>query len=332
MIDLHLHLDGSLDVKDFLYLSNKEGIALPNDFPSCIHVSKDCKSLEEYLEKFALPISLMQSRENIRFVTRSLVNRIYQLGYIYAEIRFASQLHTNKGLTQVEVIEAALEGLKQGLINKPHFDVNLIICLMRQAPEEVNKESIDAVLQVNSNKVVAIDLAGPEGYKDTKEYSSLIKYAREKGLNVTIHAGEACPNESIMSAIDIGAMRIGHGVHLSFDEKSIKKVKDNHICFEFCPTSNIQTTSLPSYDDVPLKEFRKNQIPVSINSDNMSVSNTNVIEEFKHLINTFSLSEEDVFYYIKNALDMSFIDKTKKEDLMNVLNYKFSLFYQKLKA
>ena len=112
MIDLHLHLDGSLAKEDFIYLLNKEGVEIPPYLDELIHVPSDCPSLVDYLKRFDLPCSLMQSRENLIYVTKSLVNRLYKMGYIYAEIRFASQLHTNKGLTQKEVIEAVLEGLK----------------------------------------------------------------------------------------------------------------------------------------------------------------------------------------------------------------------------
>ena len=332
MIDLHLHLDGSLDQKDFLYLLNKEGLPLPPNFPSCIYVPEGCTSLEEYLTRFDLPCSLMQSRENLRYVTRSLVSRLHQLGYIYAEIRFASLLHTKGGLTQVEVINAVLEGLKEGLTGKSNFNVNLIVCLMRNAPDEINKETIEAVLEVNSPKIVAIDLAGPEAFRPSLSYMDVFKKARDNKLNMTIHAGEACGNDSILGAIALGASRIGHGVHLSLDKDTLKIIKEKNISFEFCPTSNLQTTSLPNYESVPLKGFKDNNIKVSINSDNMTVSNTNVIEEFKHLKKTFNLTDKDIEYYINNSIDMAFISDEEKEKLHQLLPYKLPNFLAKINS
>ena len=332
MIDLHLHLDGSLSKEDFIYLLNKEGLPIPDNFPSCIYVPEGCKSLEEYLERFDLPCSLMQSKENLIYVTKSLVNRLYNLGYIYAEIRFASQLHTKNGLSQHEVIKAVLEGLKQGLKGKKDFNANLILCCMRQASDEINLETIKAVVDINDPKIVAIDLAGPEAFKPSLAYKDLFKYALDHNQNVIIHAGEACGNDSIMGAIDIGAKRIGHGVHLSFDEASIKKVKENHIFFEFCPTSNLQTTSLPNYESVPLKEFRNHNIPVTINSDNMTVSNTNVVNEFKHLYRTFKLSKDDVEYYLFNSVDAAFINQQDKERYKQLVKNKVDEFYRKIES
>ena len=330
MIDLHLHLDGSLSKEDFIYLLNKEGMPIPDDFPSCIRVPKGCTSLEEYLERFDLPCSLMQSKENLRFVIRSLINRLHALGYIYAEIRFASQLHTKKGLSQKEVIEAVLEGLKEGLIGKKDFDANLILCCMRQADDEINRETIKAVIEINDPKIVAIDLAGPEAYRPSLYYKDLFKYALDNKQNVIIHAGEACGNDSIMEAIDIGAKRIGHGVHLSFDQTSIKKVKDNNIYFEFCPTSNLQTTSLPDYKSVPLKEFKEHDIPVTINSDNMTVSHTDVIKEFRNLFLTFNLSKDDVYYYLNNSIEASFISGVDKYKMRYLLNERIDDFYERI--
>ena len=107
---------------------------------------------------------------------------------------------------------------------------------------------------------MAIDLAGPEAFRPTLEYKKIFEVALNAKLNVIIHAGEACGNESILEAIQIGAKRIGHGVHLSLDEDMIKLVRENNIYFEFCPTSNLQTKSLLTYKDVPLRKFLDNQI------------------------------------------------------------------------
>lgn len=328
MIDLHLHLDGSIAKEDFIYLLKKEGLPLPEDFPSCIYVPDDCPSLVDYLKRFDLPCSLMQSKENLIYVTKSLVNRLYDMGYIYVEIRFASQLHTNKGLSQKEVIEAVLLGLKEGLKNKKDFDANLILCMMTHATFETNMETLKAVVEINDPKVVAIDLAGAEGIHSSLHYKELFDYAKKNNLNITIHAGEACGNESVMGAIDNGAKRIGHGVHLDTNDPiSVKKVMDKHIYFEFCPTSNLQTKSLSNYDKVPLKEFRKLNIPVTINSDNMTVSNTDVINEFKRLYITFNLSEDDIKYYLNNSIDAAFVNSDKKEAFKILLDKKIKDFY-----
>ena len=128
MIDLHLHLDGSLSIEDFKYLAERQNYDLGDDFPNNIYVSPDCKSLEEYLERFNLPLALLQDEFSLAYAVSSLVNRLYNAGYIYAEIRFAPQLHTQKGMSQENAVIAACAGLRNGLRGKDNFNVKLILC------------------------------------------------------------------------------------------------------------------------------------------------------------------------------------------------------------
>ena len=330
MIDIHLHLDGSLSEEDFLYLSKKYNIALGNVFPSNIYVPEDCPSLEEYLKRFALPGKLLQTKDALKYVTKSLVKRLYGLGYIYAEIRFAPLLHLQKGLSQLEVTKAALEGLEEGLKECPDFDANLILCCMRHAPEEENMETIEVANQLKGTKVVAVDLAGAERLHPSSYYAKIFNKAKEYRLNITIHAGEATGSDEIMMAMDNGAMRIGHGVHLSLEPKTVKRVKDNNICFEFCPTSNLQTKSLKTYNDVPLRKFMELGIPVTINSDNMTVSNTNVPIELQHMVETFNLSKDEVKQLFLTSIKYAFTDDETKEKLRKRLNQKIDSFYERL--
>ena len=207
MIDLHLHLDGSLSEQDFLYLAKKDGIDLGKDFPNNIYVPDDCPSLEVYLERFDLPGKLLQSKENLTHVTKSLACRLYKMGYIYAEIRFAPQLHTNKGLTQMDAALAALEGLNEALKEHPDFDANLILCCMRHANEEVNMETIEVANKLKGTRVVAVDLAGAEAMHPCSYYKNVFDRAKQYGLNITIHGGEATGSDEVMMALDNGATR-----------------------------------------------------------------------------------------------------------------------------
>ncbi len=330
MIDIHLHLDGSLSEEDFLYLGKKNNIDLGKEFPRNIYVAKDCSSLEEYLERFDFPLLLLQDAESLEYATSSLVHRLYKLGYIYAEIRFAPLLHLQKGLKQLQVVEAVLKGLNKALKDCPGFDANIILCCMRHADEQTNLETIEVAHKLKGSKVVAVDLAGAERLHPSSFYSRIFQKAQEYGLNITIHAGEATGSDEIMMAIANGAQRIGHGVHLSLDNQTVDFVKKNNICFEFCPTSNLQTKSLKCYQDVPLRKFMELGIPVTINSDNMTVSQTDVIKEFQYMVETFQLSQKEVEQLLTNSIKYSFTDENKKEELLSLLKNKIFKFYQKI--
>ena len=328
MIDLHLHLDGSLSIEDFKFLAKKQGFDLGDSFPQNIYVNEDCRSLEEYLERFNLPLCLLQDAFSIAYVTRSLIIRLNKMGYIYAEIRFAPQLHTQKGLSQEDAVLAAIEGLEQGLKDCPTFKANLILCCMRQSEYDVNLPAILLADKYRDRHVVSVDLAGPEAFHTGDYYIPLFNEAKKREINVIIHAGEACGSSEVMIAInDLHAQRIGHGVHLEINDGNLKIIKSKKIAFEFCPTSNLQTTSLPNYEAVPLKEFMDNGICVTINSDNMTVSNTDVNQEFRHLKHAFNLSEKDIKKLLKNSIKASFTTKEEKQALRKELESRFSSFY-----
>lgn len=330
MIDLHLHLDGSLSIEDCQFLGKKLGIDLGKDFPNNLYVPEDCPSLEEYLTKFELPLKLLQTKESLIYVTHSLATRLAKMGYIYAEIRFAPLLHLQNGLSQMEVVQAALEGLEQALKENPNFDANLILCTMRHASMELNKETIKVAHKLKGTRVVAVDLAGAERLHPSSYYKEVFDLAKKYGLNITIHAGEATGSDEIMMALDNGAMRIGHGVHLSLDPESIKRVKDNNVCFEFCPTSNLQTKSLLRYEDVPLRQFMDNHIAVTINSDNMTVSNVTAISDMGKMKKTFNLSKEEVNALLTNSINYAFTSDKVKEKLKEKLANRIDEYYHNL--
>ena len=320
MIDLHLHLDGSLSEDDFKYLAKLNSIDLGKDFPSNIYVPVDCKSLDEYLERFALPVALLQNAESIEYATYSLVKRLAELGLFYAEIRFAPLLHVNKGMTQVEVVKSALCGLKKAIKECDYkIDANLILCCMRHASLKENMETVETANLLSSDKICAIDLAGGETIHPCSYFHECFAQARKYGLNITIHAGEATGSDEIMRAIDEGAVRIGHGVHLSLDMFSVKKVNNAKICFEFCPTSNLQTKSLKNYKDVPLRQFINKDIRVTINSDNMTVSNTDCIKEMAIMVKTFKLDKREVIDIYDNAINAAFTSDENKNKMRSVM-------------
>ena len=132
-----------------------------------------------------------------------------------------------------------------------------------------------------------------------------------------------------MMALDNGATRIGHGVHLDLDKDAERVVKEN-ICFEFCPTSNLQTKSLKTYKNVPLLEFMEKGIAVTINSDNMTVSDTDVYQEFSHLYQTFKLTKQQVKQLLTNSINYSFASSETKKKLHQLLEQKIDSFYSKI--
>ena len=335
IIDLHLHLDGSLSAKAIIEVAKEEGIKLPTydekELEFYLKVPKDCKSLNEYLERFDIPNLVLQTKNSLRKCTLDLLNRLSKQGLKYVEIRMAPQLSAQKDLTQEDVVKELIEIKKETERTLP-IKVNFILCMMRiPNNKKVNLETVELAKKYYGQGIVAVDLAGAEAMHPFSYFEKVFNKANEYGLNITIHGGEATGSDEVMMAIDGGAMRIGHGVHLSLDKDSVKNVLDNDVCFEFCPLSNLQTKSLKTYNDVPLRKFMEKGIDVTINSDNMTVSNTDAIKEMRTMVKTFSLTKEEVRKLICNSIKHSFVDNDTQEKLYERMNEVFDSYYEKVR-
>ena len=322
-IDLHLHFDGSLSISNARALAALEGVVLPeddNELKVALTVSPDCKDLGEYLTKFAFPLSLLQSEAAIEQGMYTLFRELDAEGCIYAEIRFAPQLHLDKGLDQRKVVEAAIRGFKRSAI-----DGGLILCCMRGDDNAaLNETTLEIAREYLGKGVVALDLAGNEAGFPTDSFASLFARARELQVPFTIHAGEADCAESVRSALAMGASRIGHGVRSIEDPALVDILAKNHIALELCPISNIQTTVFDDISEYPIRQFLKAGVAVTINSDNRSVSATTARQEMLLLKNTFALTDEEEKALLHSSVDAAFASEALKKKLHERVEESFS--------
>ena len=307
-VELHLHLDGSISIE---LASKLSGLSKEECFEKIVAPDK-CSDLGEYLTKFAFPISLMQTKENLELIASDLVNRLVKENVIYAEIRFAPMFHTKKGLKVDEIIEAVLKGLNS---NK-NIKTNLILSLKRECNLFDNLKIITLARKYLHKGVCAIDLAGDEK-KYPLEYSYLyFKLAKKYHIPFTIHAGEVKVSE-IKKAIYLKAKRLGHGVKIIDDDKLMKFIKDKKILLEICPTSNIQTNVFKEYINHPVKDFFDKDILFSVSTDNSTISNITLTEEYIKLYRTFNFTLADFKKMNINAVNYAFLDNLEKKALID---------------
>ena len=319
LIDLHLHLDGSLSVKSVKELAALQNIEIPEneeELLKLLRINDDCKDLTEYLEKFAFPGMLLQTREAVALSVYNLQEELKEQGLIHAEIRFAPQLHTHKGLSQREVIEAAIEGL-----NRSDFSAGLILCCMRgNDNHEENLETVRLAKDYLGKGVVCVDIAGAEALFPTENFGDLFALARELEIPYTIHAGEADGPKSVWKALEFGTKRLGHGVRSLEDPALIEKIVSEGITLELCPTSNIHTCMFPSIEEYPLRKLMEAGVKVTINTDNMTVSNINLAKEFGKLIAAFDLTDEEIKGFARNSVNACFADEETKKVLLKKID------------
>lgn len=311
MIDLHLHLDGSLSPQWILAQAKKDGIPLPADnekeLLSFLSVGENCSSLNEYLEKFQLPLSLLQTEDAVEQAVYRLLKDLSFQKLDGVEIRFAPQLHCEKGLSQEAVVEAALSGLSLGMRDFP-IQSGLILCTMRGMDNDIqNKKAVSLASVYRQKGVLALDLAGAEALFPTSNYEELFLNARKSDIPFTIHAGEAAGPESIEKALDFGACRIGHGVRCVESPALVERLVKEQIPLEICPISNIQTKAVSSCKEHPALKLLELGIPVTINTDNMTVSNTTLQKEFRYLRDYLGMTDSQETRLHQNAQKASFL-------------------------
>lgn len=317
IIDLHLHLDGALSPEAILKVALTENLDLPTYVPEelmdYLKVSKNCESLVEYLTKFDIPNLALQSEYGLTECTLDLLRRLSSQGLKYVEIRMAPQLSVNKGLTQDEVVNIVLKALKRG---EELYEIksNLILCMMRHASKEINKETITVAKKYLGLGVVALDLAGAEAPHLNEEFVEEFALAKSLDIPFTIHSGEDAGAFSVLSAVKLGANRIGHGIHAIEDPNVVDVLVKKGIPLEICPTSNMDTKSIRFLDELPVKPFLDKGVKVTINTDDPTVSNTTLAREYE-LLDVLGLSEEEVKTIALNSVEAAFLSEEEKENL-----------------
>ena len=317
LVELHLHLDGALSIDNCKKIAKIQNIDIPDDdeISKMMVVRNDCNDLNEFLTKFEFPLSLLQAPEGIRNAVKNLEDELVKQGIIYAEIRFAPQLHAKRGLSQDQVVAAAIEGH-----NSSKLRSNLILCCMRgNNNHDENMETVRIAKKYLGEGVCAIDLAGAEALYPTKDFEDIFMYAKELDIPFTIHAGEADGPTSIYDAIRFGAKRIGHGVRSIEDYNLVNTILEKDITLEICPTSNICTSVYDKIEDIPIKEFIDKGIKITINTDDPTVCNTKLKDELKLVVNTFNLTYDDILKLQLNAINASFASKEVKEEITNII-------------
>ncbi|HTG69955.1 MAG TPA: adenosine deaminase [Candidatus Udaeobacter sp.] len=319
-IDLHVHLDGSVKPETLLELAREQGsplsIASEDELLAHMQVGEHCESLKEYLSKFSFVLPYLQTGAALERVAFEVVEQAAKERVNYIEVRFAPQLHRLQGLTIHEVIHHVVEGLKRGEQAFGTVARAIIICL-RSHSYPLNKDVVEEAARFYKKGVVAVDLAGDEASFPAQLFLQLFEEAQTLGLPITIHAGEAAGAENVHVAItDLGAVRIGHGVRMLEDPEVVALVKERQIPLEMCPVSNIQTKAVSDWGSYPLRRYLEQGIIVTVNTDNMTVSDTSLQKEYEQLIEHCGITLDEIARIIMNGVKAAFLEEDEKKAMI----------------
>lgn len=314
--DLHLHLDGSLSIDVVRLLAAQIGYDFEGqDIKDCVSVGENCESLVDYLKCFDLPGQLLQTEEALTLACEDLTRRLADQGLIYSEIRFAPQLHMRKGLSKEKVLEAVIKGMNKGMEGTA-LKAGLLLCAMVNGSDKENEETFELASSYLGKGVVGVDIAGPEGLVPMAHFEPLFKKAGQKNVPFTIHAGECGDCENIIKAVSYGAKRIGHGCAAIQSQSCMDLLKKEKITLEMCVISNLQTKAVPSIEKHPLKAFYDYGIPVTYNTDNMTVSDTTLEKEAELIQKYMGFTEADLRQMNRYALEAAFMGAEEKEKII----------------
>ncbi len=320
--ELHCHLDGSLRLETMLELATaqgKLGLLPGRDVESLdailLQIDKS-STLEEYLSWFSYSIPLMQSKESLRRIAYELVQDAAAENVRYLEIRYAPILHIEEGLTIEQVNEAVLDGMKSA---GDDFGVKtgLIISGLRDRFESASLRQAELAVAHRDKGVVGFDLAGGEAGNPPKHHLHAFYFARNHRLNLTVHAGESWGPDSISQALfHCGAHRIGHGTSLHEDAQLMQFVLDHQIPLEICPTSNVQTSVVDSFESHPVALYIEKGIQVSINTDNRLFSHTDLTSELLKVYEHNGIEMAQLKRVVLDGFRHAFLPFDEKKELV----------------
>jgi adenosine deaminase len=323
---LHDHLDGGLRPSTVLDLAEQSGYEdLPADdvdgLATFFRTAAHSGSLVRYLEPFAHTVGVMQSADALHRVAFECVEDLAGDNVVYAEVRFAPELHIEGGLSLDAVVDAVLAGFADGEKAAASagrtITVRCLVTAMRHAAR--SREIAELAIRFRDRGVVGFDIAGAEaGYPPTRHLDAF-EYMRGNNARFTIHAGEAFGLPSIHEAIAFcGADRLGHGVRIVDDitvapDGQVKLgrlaaiLRDKRIPLELCPSSNVQTGAVSSIAEHPFDLLARTRFRVTVNTDNRLMSDTTMSQEMLRLVEAFGYGWTDLARFTINAMKSSFI-------------------------
>lgn len=321
---LHDHLDGGLRPATVLELADELGHQLPADDEASLarwfHEGAYQHDLTLYLRTFEHTVAVMQTPASLERVAYESAVDLADDGVVHAEVRYAPELNTQRGLSMDDVLEATTAGFARASRDRG-IAVRTIVAALRTEPHA--DAAAAAAVRWADRGVVAFDLAGAEAGYPASDHIDAIRTAREGGLHVTLHAGEAHGLPSIRDAVEVcGAERLGHGVRIIDDVADdgtlgplATHVRDQAITLEVCPSSNVHTGAVASLAEHPVDRLLDLGFRVSLSSDNRLMSATTTTREVQACVDAFGWGLDRVAATLRHGADGAFCSDGERRDL-----------------
>ena len=317
--ELHCHLDGSVRPETLLDLGREYGVEMPAGSADALRDYMrvdDAHDLEEYLERFSITLSVMQTADALERVAYELASDAAADGVRYIEVRYAPVLNARGGLSLGEAVEAPLRGLARaerdlGVMGR------VLVCGIRNMAPSVSLELAELAVAFKGRGVVGFDLAGGEAGNPAAAHADAFRYARQHDLPCTCHAGEGDGADSVRQAVHVcGAHRLGHATRLIEDPALMDYVNDRRIALEICLTSNVQTHAAASLEAHPFREYFDRGLNVVLNTDNRLMSGVTLTDEYERAARHLDYTFDELARVALNGFESAFLPYADRQRLV----------------
>ena len=317
--ELHLHLDGCLRPQTALDLAAQFGVDVPRTWDgmfAALVAPANPGSQAELLKSFELPLQLMQSPEALARITTDLVEDKAADNVRYMELKWAPAVHLEAGLSLDDVISTVAAAASKAA-ERLGVEVRLTVVAMRSADPAFNVSVARAAVRHHGAGVTGFDLAGFElAHPDPTIHGEAFEVARAGGLGLTVHSGELLDDGALVRrALELRPDRIAHGASAASDPTLIAELIERNVTLDLCPTSNVQAGTVATFADHPLVSLLRAGVPVTINTDDTTISDITLSEEWLSCIRELGLTLPELWACNLHALDVAFVDELTRVSL-----------------
>lgn len=315
-IELHHHMDCSLSYAVVQQLDPSISYEVyRRDFVA----PAKCTDLADYITRAVKAVALMQTPEQLTLVTLDVFKQLKKDNVIYAELRFAPLQHLQKGMTPRQVVKAVNEAVAEG-IRQTGIPAGVILCTLRHYSGAQSMETVKLVEQFKGTHIVGFDIAADEAGFPIANHTAAFRYAHEKSIPCTAHAGEAAGPASVWETLEnFRPSRIGHGVRSMEDTTLVAYLKKQDIHLEVCPTSNVQTAIYDRITDHAVNRIYEAGLSMSINTDARTISDVSLRSEYKLLEEIFHWQKAHFLRCNLEAVKHAFTSEANKKILREKL-------------
>ncbi len=311
-VELHLHVDTCLSYEGVVQLSPS---VTREDYQRDFAGPEKCADLADFLSHVPPLLSLLQTERGLQVMIEDVFRQLALENVVYAELRFAPLQHLQQGRTPrdvVRMVEAATEKCSQDT----NIEARVILCSLRHYSAEQSMETVQLTDDFKGSRIAGFDLAGDEAGYPLSTHLEAFRFAEDRHILITSHAGEASGAASVWETLNaLRPARIGHGVRSIEDPALVQRLKHEQVHLEMCPSCNVQLNVFPTYADHCIDSLYREGISLGISTDQRTLTPITLPKEYERLATTFGWGKDDFLTCNLYALDAAFVPPTVKQDL-----------------